>query len=251
MPKAKQQKEVLTTAFEEREPIVINEPVLYDVREHQTIPFKINRGGKDFRVSHTIKPPSNERFFQLQSEIEDSLARAKKSSTTIFDPKFDLWKEIALSREGFKERDDWKEVTHPSDAVGVINALLHVQIQAEEEMDITNDDELLDDEALYVVAFNAQQGNTLITGLSHSFRQESKAEMDEYLAIMANEPNSNELASAVKRSRAERFYRLGKKLVKERSGYANGSETPAWHLAFTTEIFLARQLARMGKSLAA
>lgn len=253
MTKAKKQiaTEGFTEPFKPKDPTEALDPILYDVREPQTIPFRVNRGGKDFRVAHTVQPPSNDRFFQLQSELEDSLTRAKKASTIVFDPKFALWKEIALSRDGFKDRDDWKEVTHPSDAVGVVNALLHVQVQTEDEMEITNEDELLDDEALYVVGFNAQQGNALLIGLSHSFREESKAEMDEYLAIMANEPNPNELASAVKLSRAEKFNRLGKKLLKGRSGYADGSETPAWHLAFTTEIFLARQLSRMGKSLAA
>lgn len=249
MAKAKRAEE-LTTPYKE-EPPKASGPIFYDIREPQTIPFSVTRGGKTFRVSHTIQPPSNERFFQLQDEVEESLSRAKKASSIVFDPKLALWKELVISRGGFKDRDDWKDITHPSDAVGIINALLHVNVQAEEEQDVTNDDELLDDDALYVVAFNAQQGNALLTGLSHSFRQESKAEMDEYLAIMSDQPNSNELASAVKMSKVERFHRLGKKLLKERSGYADGSETPAWHLAHTVEIFLARQLSRMGKSLAA
>jgi hypothetical protein len=250
MPKAKQATEQFTTPYTPEAP-KLTEPVLYDVRNPQTIPFAVTRGGKTFRVSHTVQPPSNERFFQLREAVEEALTRAKKVSSFVYDPHVELWKEIALSREGFKERDDWKEVTHPSDAVGVLNALFHITPLAEEEQDITNDDELLDDEALYVVAFHAQQGNTLLPNLTHSFRQESKAEMDEYLAIMSDQPNPNALASSEKMSKAERYYRLGKKLLRGHTGYAEGSEVPAWHLAFTVEVFLARQLGRMGKSLAA
>lgn len=252
MAKAKREKEhteeELTTVYEERPPQA-GPPTLYDVSQPQTIPFTITRGGKSFRVSHTVQPPSNERFFQLQEDIDETLSRAKKASTLVFDPKLILWKEIVISRTGFVDRDDWKEATHPSDAVGVINAMLHIEVQAEEEQDVTNDDELLDDDALYVVAFNAQQGNALLTNLSHSFRQESKAEMDEYLAIISDQPSPNVMASAVKMSKAERYYRLGKKLLQGSTGYA--SDIPAWHLAFTVEVFLARQLGRMGKSFAA
>lgn len=84
--------------------------------------------------------------------------------------------------------------------------------------------------------------------LSHSFREETKAEYDQYLAIDSEQPDENSISSADRKTKVERMYLLGKKLITETSGYAEG-EIPAWHIAATTEAFFARQSARMGKFL--
>lgn len=244
--KAKEKKEATS------EVNIPEEAYLYDTDSLQIIPFTVTQGNKTVRASHTLNVPSNERYLQMQSEIEDVISRAKKASSLIFDPKIKLWRDIVVSRQGWVERDDWKDRTHPADAIGVINALFWVSVLDEEDQIVSDNDEiLLDDDDGYIVKFNTRFGAAELQGLSHTFRQESKAEMDEYLAIIANEPNSNELASAAKRSRVEKLYRLGTKLLVGRTGYTDESETPAWHLAFTTEAFFTRQLARMGKSLAA
>jgi len=175
-------------------------------------------------------------------------SKVKKATTSIYTPKHALWNDLVESREGYTERPDWKEKTHQSDAVGVINALLHAQVLDESEIESKSKKALFDEDALTPIAFRALQAGVLMT-LSHSFRPETQAEMDEFLAIVTNEPLPNVLASAEKLSRPEKLYNLGSKLLADREGYADGSDIPPWHLAATIETFFLRQMARMGKSL--
>jgi len=226
-------------------------PVLYDAGAGQTVPLLLTKSGKEFRVSHTLNPLTDERYFSFLTDTLDSIQKAKKLTTDFYGAKYRLWSDLVISRQGYKERRDWKEVTHQSDCIAVINALLHIQILDDTDANTATDDVLFDDESLSVIAFNAMQSGVLISNMTHSFREESKAEMDEYLAIKSNDPVPNTIASAVKLSDEEKLCRLGRKILREWTGYADGSEIPAWHLAATTDTFFARQIGRMGKSFAA
>lgn len=225
------------------------EPILYDSRLNQTVPFTLTRSGRDYPLTHTLRPITDERYFKLQLETEQLGSKVKTLSSAIYAPKRSLWAELVESTTGYKERADWKEKMHESDAIATVNAMLHALVVDESEMDEDPAAEgLFDIDALTPVEFRALQSGKLLT-LTHYFRPETKSELDQFLAIETGEPIPDVMASAQKLSRAERLYDLGKEMVKDRKGYADGSDIPAWHLATTTESFFLRQMARMGKSL--
>ena len=225
-------------------------PLLYDSQVSQVIPFTLTRGGKDYQLTHTLKPLSNERYFKFQSEIEAMAEKVKSISTKIYQPKQTLWLDLIESQTGYKERPDWIEKMPQTDAVLAVNAILHAQVLDESEVDVKDGADLYDIDALTPITFRALFAGRLLE-LTHQYRPMSQDEINQFLAIESNEPVPNVLASAVKLSKAENLYELGKTLLQERDGYADGSEIPAWHLATTTESYFLRHLGRMGKFLAA
>lgn len=233
----------MTKAKEAKEPSLI----LYDSTKPQRIPLRLEKPGQTFTVYHNLEPLTNERYFEYQNDIVDLASRIKKISTAITSPQQKLWAELVTGRAGYKERDDWKEKTHPNDAVAAIAALLSVQVLDNSEIESSDKAAVYDEDELTVISFRALQSGVLMT-LSHSFREETKAEADEFLAIDVGQADENNLAAAEKMSKQERLYRLGKKVLKETEGYAE-CEVPAWHLAATTETFFLRQASRMGKFL--
>jgi len=224
----------------------IEQTVLYDATAPQRVPFTITKNGKDFPVAHVLKPLSDSRYFEFQEQMSTMADRLKRLSTSMYGPKDALWQELVESREGYREREDWKESTHQSDRLAVVNALLTVHL-TDEPVDVESEDELFDDESLVVIPFQAMYNGALLLNLSHSFRQETKHEMDSFLSIETDEPDPNILASAAKRSKSEKLCELGRKMLKDRVGYAEASDVPAWHLAATTEAFFLRQIGRAGK----
>lgn len=235
------------TSLDEDTTTVTTEPTLYDMTAEQRIPFSIEKNGRNFPVAHVLKPLSNERFFLLQEEILRMAERIKRLSTTMYEPKDKLWLDLVESREGYVEREDWQKSTHQSDRLAAINALLHIQTLDGPENETEEVDELFDDDALTKISFNAMFNGVLITNMSHSFRQESKAEMNTFLALETDDTDPNALASAVKKSKAQKLYELGRSLFREAEGYKDASQIPAWHLAVTTESYFIRQIARAGK----
>lgn len=237
----------LTNEYTPKSPEPSDEPILYDARLEQKIPFTLNKSGREFRVSHTLRPLSDERYFEFREAIEATESAAKKISTKLWLPKVALWKDLVVSREGFVEKPDWKETTHQSIASAVVEAYLHAAVLNENEEEAEDGEEILyDDEAPTKISFRAMQAGALLT-LSHSFLPETKAQMDEYIAIETAQPIPNTLASAAKRSTAEKLCKLGRQLLVETDGYAEGSHVPGWHLATTTESYFLRRLAQVGK----
>lgn len=223
-------------------------PVLYDAGSRQSIPLSVETGRGPVTVRHELLPLNDVRYFALQAELERVTARLKKVTTEIYKPKDSLWGEIVEAVDGYKPRaGDFRDGVPQSHRCEAINALLEVQL-----LDPPADDEpeYFDIDAAVVVPFAAMQSGVLLTDLSLTFRPESKAEMDAFLALEANLPNPNQLASSVKRSRHERLCELGRPLLLDRAGYADNSEVPAWHLAPAVEAFFLRQISAAGKILA-
>jgi hypothetical protein len=240
------------TILEDEESLPVSDtPILYDVRIPQKIKIDLFKNGKFLPVYHNFKefggPEADARWFQFLAETEDIAAKSKRASTDMYKAHCSLWSDLVESREGYKERDDWKKVTHQSDQIAAIAALLTVFIVPENEIEADTDEVLYDEDALTKVSFRTVFNSAFLGEMSHSFAQESKAQMDEFLAIQAG--LSNAVASAEKATSEERLCRIGRKLLKDSAGYADGSDIPAWHLAKTTETFLNRQVERMGKSL--
>jgi hypothetical protein len=225
-----------------------NGRIYYNAQSPQSFSLKLEVNGRDIRVTHHLDALTDERYFELNDDLEQAAKRLKKVSTALYIPKEKLWQELVTSVEGYKPREDWKEKMDQGEAVQAVDLLLHCSILANDEMEKEGEElDYYDPEAPTEIQFQTIYGTALIT-LSHYFRQDTKKERDEFLAIETNAPVETQLASAVG-SKQERLYQLGKRLLVNHEGYAEGTYPPAWHLAVTTEVFFARQLAKMGKSL--
>lgn len=239
MPKAKQAET----------PKVSTERILFDSTESQTFKFSLWQKGREIPISHTISPVGNSRYFQMSEELEAVAERLKKITSGIFTPKEKIWDEHIAGQTGYGDRTDWKERVSQDDKIGIVNA--YFQVEPDDEPvaeDAGGDGELVYDfDALTEVYFSCHFGSAKLLGMVHKFREFTRPEKDEYLAIVSNQPNDSQLASAEKLSKAEKLFRLGKKLLKEKVGYAEGSDVPAWHLAATTEWYFLREIARQGK----
>lgn len=237
-----------------------NGHILYDAGASQTIPLSfektVRRDGRRIlqriRLTHTLNPLTDERYFQLEADIEKVRKRASAVTTAIWEPKVRLWNELIDSVTGYPNGNDPRKAVHDLDKTKAVEALLAVDVLSPEtieydiETEIIEDAVELDDEDT-VIPFRAMHNGALILNMSHSFRAETKAEIDEFLAIEQGQPNTNALASAEKLTVEARLCELGQKLLTDREGYTDDCETPAWHLAATTRAYFARQIQRLGK----
>lgn len=229
------------------EPQVTSDRILFDARESQTFNFSLSQRGREIPISHTVDPVSDARYFAMSEELEKVSERLKKITSEIFVPKEKIWDEHVHASTGYGDRSDWKEKVSQDDKIGVVNA--YFEVEPDEEPASTDEGELIYDfDALTEIYFSCRFGSARLLGMVHKFREYTRSEKDEFLAIVANQPNPNELASAQRVSKVEKLARLGKKLLKETVGYAEGSDAPAWHLAATTEWYFLRELSRQGKS---
>lgn len=232
------------------EPQVTNQVILYNSRAEQNVPLYLEKNGKTFRVSHHLKPLPFERYFQFQESEVSTIQRLKKISTAAAEPVYKLWKDLCDGIEGysFAHADSWRERVNHNDAIAAVSGLLFVQILEDSEIEADESEELYDDEKPTKVAFRAMYSGALVT-LTHHFREVSKSEADEFLAISTNQPNENQLASSVRQSEMEKLYNLGKKLLADADGYAENSDVPPWHLALTCRVHCLREGERVGKFL--
>lgn len=225
-------------------------PILYDARAGQRVPLTIPKNGREYRLTHNLKPLDNDRWIELQNDILERSARSSKVTSDIVQPQYKTWIDLVESVEGYKARDDWKTHIHMNDGVAAVTAVMHTHVLDNSAVDIEEESGEYDDEAPTKITFRALQSGALLT-LSISYREETKGERDEYLAILTGAPNENAIASAEKLSEAEKLWRLGKKVMVGFDGYAEGSEPPAWHIALTVKTFFERQTDRLGKYLPA
>jgi hypothetical protein len=242
MAKAKEQKEP-------KEPEA--QPILYNSKAAQNVVLNLDKNGKTFRIIHKLNPLSFERYFQFQENEQSTITRLKKISTAMAEPIYRLWSELCEGVEGyiFHDKADWKIRVHRNDTMAAISGLLFLQILDDSETEAEEDDqELYDDEKPSKVVFRAMYSGALVT-LTHHFREMSKAEADEFLAISTNQPNDAQLASAVKQSEVEKLYNLGKRMLVNADGYADASDVPPWHLAQTVKTHCIRENERSGKFL--
>jgi hypothetical protein len=221
--------------------------VQYDASAEQDIPLTLRQSGREFTVRHQLGPLTDEAFFKYaerQEAADKTIARSQTPSTAANDPKTDLWNTLAIGVTGYKEKADFRDSVHFTHKKESIDALVTAVFP---EADAEPVEEGWDIDALIPVPFHATFSGALIVNMSHSFRPESKAEMDEFLALEFNQPDKNKIASAKRLSQIERLADLGRRLLTETTGYKPGTEVPAWHLAQTVERFFLRQITQAGK----
>lgn len=239
MPKAK----------EATEPSVSAERILYDSRESQTFGFALYQRGREIPITHTISPVDDARFFKMAEEIDlatDRITRSKRITSDIYVPKEKVWDEHVHESTGYGDRADWKQRVSQDDKIGIVNAYFEVEPDDEPEAEGDSGELVYDFDAHTPIYFWCRFGSAKLLGMVHKFREFTKPEKDEYLALATNQPTDARLSNE-KASKVERLANLGRKLLKETEGYAEGSHVPAWHLAATTEMYFTREIARQGK----
>lgn len=220
--------------------------IKYDTTLTQSVSFQVEQNNKTYQLTHVIKPLTDERFFQLEKERAAIIKKIGKKSTLsieIYKPLENVWNELAVERTGAKPREDWKERTHYLDKANVITALTRIEIISEGEDETTED--LFDDEANFTIYAKVFFNNNFLP-VTFYFKQESKAQMDEFVAILQDKPNANALASLSNpKSIAERLCDLFDALIESYEGYS--SQVPAWHKIAAVSTQLNNQMSRLGK----
>ena len=125
----------------------------YDADAPQTIPFltdiRTRDGIQTARVGHRLAPITDERFIEREREIKQQTDNKTFNDANLFSnskPTEDLFDDVAIERIGFKERDDWKQVTETTDKLNSVFAVLVCDLITDEAEDALDDDFLVDDE---------------------------------------------------------------------------------------------------------
>lgn len=217
----------------------------YDRNANQKIPLIVTRGSSYFETAIELSPLSDKNYFALMEEIPAHAKSVKTISTELFAPLAETAKRLAVKRFGYKEREDWREHTHPHDYVSAMQSYLQVSVNE----NVPKSTGLLDDdEDITVLLDSAFSGVEVSTSISFK-GWETQAQRDEYLAASEGKPSKVALAShSHKRlSKEQRFYNLYKELTTGNENYIG--EVPAWHAVAAIDGYFSMQIARMGKSL--
>ncbi len=223
----------------------VNEPEktsnLYDATVNRKIPLTISKGGREFGVAIEFAPVSNDEWFDLMSAIPEAVKRVKRVSIELFAPFAELGRAKAVARYGYKEKPDWRTATRDSDFISGLKSYLNVVADIES---IATDD-LLDDDADTPIKLKSEiEGFDWETCIY--FREESKTEMDEFIALLNDQPNKTALATHKKTSPERRLYALYEALNTRVEGYTD-DVVPAWHAAEAVKTYFDSQLVRLGK----
>lgn len=230
---------------------------LYDADAEQRVELilkRTNGQGKTVRskVKHIFRPMTDEEFFQYESK--KSIVQ-KISGTNVLEVRTEdknleaaqwLWDLLAIGRENYKPRDDWREATNLLDKKEAIEkGLLAVFVAQEddEEIFVENfDDELFDDEfddeQPTIVALDFLFDETPLTGVHH-FRQPSAKDVGDYERTMKKATNrinarngfrqkkSDQTAQIAIPSKARELCALYDRLIERTEGYVG--RVPAHH----------------------
>jgi hypothetical protein len=285
MTKAKEQKEFTPVSFDE---IVYDLPaVLYDADAAQDVSFYDERRTPDGHIevlaAHTLAPLSDELLFQREREYVE---QSKNKSALSTKPTEKLWREMAQSRIGYKERADWKDKVKGVDQLNVISALMHLAPIEDEA--VLSDEYLIDDEDLACLKFRAYFGgftvdewkewfqtghfpeNVVLTEESYAsalaklqkgikpnvllvvafnFKEATKKQIDEAFSLLFDLANPNKLASAARdeKTYADRWFALYKEVLDSFEGYKG--RVPAFHAIAAARAYFTQEAGRLGKSL--
>lgn len=212
-------------------------PIFYDCREPQKIPLLVPKGNGKVRITHHLKPLTNDRYFQFQNEIEEVAFYEPKELRAIYKPHFDLWNELLIERVGAKESNSDALVF---EAAHAIKALLYYE-KLETAADPSGEPFLYDDEADCEFSFGAMFSGAWL-GLRLDFKSAFDSKTDDYLqatkkvrrwgttgyGLRAQKPFFS------KSDNAEKLYNFALPYVSGGYGYAETGNiaevVPAWHV---------------------
>lgn len=200
-------------------------PILYDRRAIQKIPLLSVDGNRQSRCWHFLKPLSNERYFQLEQEVEEVINEKRNELRKIYKPYFDLWQELFIEREGLKEKDFDVLFT---EAVQAIKALIYYEsAPLTQSTDNENFDFDADDEVYFGAMFSGAW-----LGLQIYFQNQLSGKIDAYQETQKK--TGTHIWNAQNRSKAEKLHELVLPFTTKANGYAEADSlidvVPAWHI---------------------
>lgn len=191
---------------------------IYDADAPQRVELTIKRTGKDnkvnkHRVAHVFAPMTDDQFFNYEAKKN---VVQKVTGTNILNVRTEnknlqaaewLWNELATEREGYVQREDWKEKTDLFDKQKAIeDGLLVVFVADENESEVFADntldaealsddsddenfsEELVDDDLQTVVRLDCLFNNFALT-TTHYFHSPSAKDTQEYESAMKKATN--------------------------------------------------------------
>lgn len=218
--------------------------LIYDRQAVQKVPLTVWRGDAAFDVAIEMNPLSDEDYFALMEEIPAHAKRVKAISTDFFAPLAEAGKRLAIARHGYREREDWREKTHPHDFVSAISLYLSVSV----DENVPRASGLLDDDEDVRILLDSHFSGAECRTSVFFKGWETQSQRDEYLAAREGKPQAGRIASHKRLSTERRLYDLYLELTTGNENYAEGG-VPAWHAVAAVEGYFSAQLLRMGKSL--
>lgn len=216
-------------------------PILFDSDAEQRVELTIQYRGVERTVAHLFSPLTDELFFQYEQRKK---TRVQVSGQELLIVRSDdqelaaaewLWNELAIGREGYVPRDDWRERTNVIDKAQAIQEGLLAVFAVRSEAPPANDEatELVDDDLGTEIELDCLFNSTVLA-TKHSFRAPTAAEVKEYDRLMRIADNviarggrRSPAAQLVIPSKARELAALYDALIVETDGYAG--RVPAHH----------------------
>jgi hypothetical protein len=236
-------KEKLTKEYIEQDVQVSSAEILYNCDVEQTIKLVIEKGNRKFEVSHKLAPLTDERYFTFAADVEKKMRQAQDMNIDVYETKETLWNDLALEITGYAKEENWKQTPHIFDKIHSINAIVFSEV-FDDEAEETDEKDLPGRDFLTRIKIRALQSATLV-GMTHFIKEESKADLDEFLRIQGGAPPKIVLATAAENSPVKRLCKLYDKLCAKTDGYAG--RVPAWQKVEVISNFFNQQLSRLGK----
>jgi hypothetical protein len=217
-------------------------PLLFDADAEQGVELLIQYRGVERTVAHRFAPLTDELFFHFEQRKK---TRARVSGQDLLTVRNEdqevsaaewLWNELALGRDGYVTRDDWRERTNVLDKAQAIRDGL-LAVYAVRGAVVTSIDpsemEPVDDDLGTEIALDCLFNSTALT-VRHAFRAPSAADVKEYDRLMRIADNliarggrRPESAQVVIPSKARELAALYDRLAVGADGYA--ARVPAHH----------------------
>lgn len=237
-----------------------NNTDVYDATAVQILPLLDESGEELCLVAYKLSPLSNADFKRIEEANSAAVKKFSKTEVKRFSSNFEIlatvFDEKVIARLHAEEDENWKTAVSFEEKVEAIQGLLFCKVkepkkslnilknkrefkvtlesffcdEAKYEEFIKNAEEFLEDDNFY---------SSLIVETEHFFRLPTKAEIDEYTAIIAQTPSVIHLASTAK-TPAERLLHLYELTNLKTLGYVK-NEIPDWHkIKAVTSFFLKR-----------
>jgi hypothetical protein len=219
-----------------------NQTLPFEADAEQRVELTIQFRGTERTVAHRFAPLTDEQFFQYEQRKKTRVQISGQELLVVRNDDQELaaaewlWNELAVGRDGYVPRDDWRERTNVLDkAQAIREGLLAVYVAVEETAPPgeTDPPELVDDDFGTEIELDCLFNSTALT-TRHAFRPPTAADVKEYDRLMRLADNvfarggrQPQTAQLVIPSKARELAALYDALIAETEGYAG--RVPAHH----------------------
>jgi hypothetical protein len=220
--------------------------LVFDADSEQRVEMDRIDNGKRYAIAHIFHPVLDEEYFEYakrQKHVQ-KVSGTDKVQITSEDDNLRasdwLWKELIIKREGYKERENWKDNVLLQEKHAAINGLLATHIpNADEAIVDAEEGELIDEEQNFTETVVVLQCayNAWVIDTRHYFAFPSAREVEQYEAIKRRSTSvggrvggvfkTQASASIYTNSQAKALADLYDKLIEKTEGYKG--RVPAYH----------------------